>query len=101
MPKAVFNLAILALVALATFAVIGAVTETGGIRLPSVRPVANAQVDYQLWIIPGLAGFVLGFIWRTVLWDLPVIALGWCQGHKKEFGYLVLLFGLGAWVVYS
>lgn len=99
MSKTIMNLLFLALIALAAFWFIGHVSDTAGIHHSSVaRSIAN--VDHTAWVIPALTGFIAGFLWRTLLWDLPVKALGWAGEHRKEFGYLLLLLGIAGWVVY-
>lgn len=99
MSKTLMNLIFLALLALAAFWFIGHVSDTASPRHHSL-PRAVADADHSAWIIPALMGFIAGFIWRTLLWDLPVKALGWAGEHRKEFGYVFLLLGIAGWVVY-
>ncbi|KAB2846058.1 MAG: hypothetical protein F9K44_16035 [Hyphomicrobiaceae bacterium] len=93
------NLLFLALLALAAFWFIGYASETAGIR-PYSLPRAVGEADQTGWVIAALMGFIAGFLWRTLLWDLPIKALSWAGEHRKEFGYLLLLIGIAAWVAY-
>ena len=98
MSKTLMNLLFLALLALAAFWFIGHVSDTASLR--QSLPKAVAEADHSAWVIPALVGFIAGFIWRTLLWDLPVMALGWAGEHRKQFGSVLLLLGIAGWVVY-
>lgn len=97
MSKTLMNLVFLAFVALAAFWFIGHLSDTATLRGSSL---SRTLADADTWVIPALVGFIAGFIWRTLLWDLPVMALGWAGEHRKEFGYVILLLGIAGWFVY-